>query len=271
VAPLIAVEDIHVGYGARAVLSGASATVAAGEIVAIVGPNGAGKTTLLRAIAGLIAPRAGAVRVFGVDPARTPRRALARRLAYLPQRYELAFPFTVGEVVLMGRYARAGRLRLESAADLAMARAAMERCDVAGLEDRRFDTLSGGEQRRTLLAQAFCQEAELLLLDEPTAALDPAHARALFTALVAERDRGAAAVVVTHDLNAAVRWADRALILAGGTADAAAPPGSVTRGGAIVADGAPAAVLSSPAAARAFAIDIHVGALPSGARFAVPA
>src|SRR5262245_20996719 len=101
--PVLSARDLGVSYGPRAVLRAVSAEVAAGEIVAVVGPNGAGKTTLLRALAGLVAPAAGEVRAFGADPARTPRRVLARRLAYLPQRYELVFPFTVGEVVLMGR------------------------------------------------------------------------------------------------------------------------------------------------------------------------
>jgi len=210
---------------------------------------------MLRAIAGLLAPSAGRVRVFELDPAKTPRRALARRLAYLPQKYELAFPFTVGEIVLMGRYARRRGIGLERPEDLAAARAAMDRCDVTALEERRFDQISGGEQRRALLAQALCQAAELLLLDEPTAALDPAHARTLFTTLAAERERGAAAVVVTHDLNAAVRWADRVIVLADGR---------------VAASGPPAEVLASEAASRAFALDIHVGALPSGTRFAVP-
>jgi iron complex transport system ATP-binding protein len=253
---LVTAEDVRVGYGPREVLRGVSTTIAAGELVAIVGPNGAGKTTLIRAIAGLIAPTAGRIRCFELDPARTPRRALARRLAYLPQRYEVAFPFTVGEIVVMGRYARRRGPGLETDDDLVAARAAMARCDVAALEDRRFDAISGGEQRRALLAQALCQEAELLLLDEPTAALDPAHARALFTALGAECARGAAAAVVTHDLNAAVRWATRVVVLADGL---------------IVGDGAPAEILASAAVARAFEVDLHVGVLPSGARFAVPA
>jgi cobalamin transport system ATP-binding protein len=256
VGALIVAEDVRTGYGAREVLRGVSAEVAAGEIVAIVGPNGAGKTTLLRAMAGLLAPASGRVRVFGdLDPFRAPRRTIARRLAYLPQKYELAFPFTVGEIVLMGRYARRRGVGLETAEDLEAARVAMERCDVTALEDRRFDQISGGEQRRALLAQALCQQAEALLLDEPTAALDPAHARARFTTLVAERDRGAAALVVTHDLNAAVRWADRVIILADGRVAAAGPP---------------VEVLASEAATRAFELTLHVGTLPSGARFAVP-
>jgi iron complex transport system ATP-binding protein len=239
------------------VLEAIDLEVGAGELVCVVGPNGAGKTTLLRIIGGLLAPTAGVARVLGIDPAREPRRRLARRLSYLPQSYRLAFPYRVGEVVLMGRYAHGGSfLGLEDDGDLAAARAAMERCDVLGLADRRFDQLSGGEQRRVLLAQAFAQGAELVLLDEPTASLDPAHALAVMTALSAERDRRrATAVVVTHDVNLAARAADRVVLVAGG---------------AITADGAPAEVLASAAAAAAFALPMHVGLLPSGAPFAVP-
>jgi iron complex transport system ATP-binding protein len=241
--------------GGAPVLGGIDLSIAAGRITCLIGPNGAGKTTLLRLIAGLLAPSAGTVRVFGVDPAREPRRRLARRLSYVSQTYRLAFPYRVGEVVLMGRYAHAP-FGLEREEDVAAARAAMDRCDVLALADRRFDELSGGEQRRVLLAQAFCQGAELILLDEPTASLDPAHALALFAALAAERDRrGATALVVTHDLNLAARAADRLVLV---------------HRGRIAADGAPIEVLSSPAATEAFVVPMHVGVLPGGAPFAVP-
>jgi iron complex transport system ATP-binding protein len=246
-------------FGPRAVLRGVDLAVPAGQLVFVVGPNGAGKTTLLRLLAGLLAPTAGSVRCLGVDPARQPRRALARRLAYLPQEYQLSFPFTVDEVVLMGRYPHRapGLFGLEDEADLALARAAMARCDVGDLAERRFDELSGGEKRRALLAQSFCQRAELILLDEPTASLDPAHALALFGALRAEQgERGTTAVVVSHDLNLAARFADRLLVLAGGRA---------------VADGPPGEVLRDPATARAFQVALHVGTTPDGeVPFAVP-
>ena len=124
--------DVSVALGERDVVHGVSAEVGPGELVVIVGPNGAGKTTLLRALAGLVPVRAGAVRVMGHDPARAPRRAIARELAYLPQHYELAFPFVVEEVVLLGRYAQQRGLGLASEADLAAARDAMAACDVAG-------------------------------------------------------------------------------------------------------------------------------------------
>ena len=254
---MIRCQDLGFDYGARAVVRGVSLEVARGELVAVVGPNGAGKTTLMRLVAGLLAPGRGSVRVAEIDPWTAPRRAVARTLAYVPQVYEMQFPFTVAEVVLMGRYPQRAGIGLETEDDVAVARAAMDRCDVRALEDRRFDALSGGEQRRALLAQAFCQGADVIVLDEPTAALDPAHARAVMSALRAEcTDQRAAALVVTHDLNLTVRWADRAVLMFGGE---------------VVADGAPLDVFASAAAAAAFGVTLHVGTLPDGAGYVVPA
>jgi len=247
--------DVTVALGGRDVVRGACCVVEPGELVVIVGPNGAGKTTLLRAIAGLVAPRAGRVRVMGHDPARTARRIIARELAYLPQQYELAFPFVVEEVVLLGRYASQRGLGIASDADLAAAREAMTACDVLELAARRFDELSGGEARRVIIAQAMCQGAKCLLLDEPTSGLDPAHARAVFEMLRAHCDRGAAAIVVTHDLDLALRYGGTMWLVAGGH---------------LAARGTPADVLASATTREAFGVAIHVGALPSGAKFAVP-
>ena len=250
----VQLTDVDIALGGRTVVRGVSAGVAQGELVVIVGPNGAGKTTLLRAIAGLVAV-AGSVRCFGHDPRRVARRVIARELAYLPQQYELAFPFVVEEVVLLGRYANQRGLGLPSQADLAAARAAMQACDVSHLATRKFDELSGGEARRVILAQAVCQGARCLLLDEPTAGLDPAHARAVFAMLRAQCDGGAAAIVVTHDLDLALRFGGTMWLVADGH---------------IAARGAPADVLASAATRAAFELDIHVGELPSGGRFAVP-
>jgi iron complex transport system ATP-binding protein len=253
---LIDLDAAGFGYGGHPVLADVALRVAPGELLALVGPNGAGKSTLLRLVAGLLAPTAGTVRVFGVDPARAERRGLARRLAVVPQAYHLAFPYRAGEVVLLGRTAHAGALALDSAADREAARRAMARCDVLDLADRRFDQLSGGEQRRVLLAQALAQDAELILLDEPTAALDPAHAIALFEALVAERAAGRTAVVVTHDLNLAARYASRAVLLDRGR---------------VAGEGPPAEVLATPAARAAFGVALHVGTVPGAdVPFVVP-
>jgi iron complex transport system ATP-binding protein len=249
-------HGVSIALGRRDVVREVSAQVDAGELVVVVGPNGAGKTTLLRAIAGLVAPRTGTVRVLGHDPLRAPRRVIARELAYLPQSYELAFPFAVEEVVLLGRYARQRGLGLASADDLAAAARAMAACDVTHLAKRRFDKLSGGEARRVIVAQALCQGARCLLLDEPTAGLDPAHARAIFEMLRAQCDAGAAAIVVTHDLDLALRHGGAMWLVADGR---------------LAARGAPADVLATAQTRAAFGLTIHVGTLPSGATFAVPA
>jgi iron complex transport system ATP-binding protein len=248
--------DVAVALGARDVVRGVSAQLEQGELVVIVGPNGAGKTTLLRAIAGLVPPRTGTIRVFGHDPQRAPRSVIARELAYLPQHYELAFPFAVEEIVLLGRYAHQHGIGLASDDDVAAAAAAMAACDVTHLAARRFDELSGGEARRVILAQALCQGARCLLLDEPTAGLDPAHARAIFAMLRAQCDAGAAAIVVTHDLDLALRHARSMWLVADGR---------------LAARGTPAHVLAAAETRAAFGLAIHVGSLPSGAPFAVPA
>jgi iron complex transport system ATP-binding protein len=253
-------KDVDIALGGRTVVRDVTAGVDANDLVVIVGPNGAGKTTLLRALAGLIAPARGSVRCMGHDPARVQRRTIARELAYLPQQYELAFPFIVEEVVLLGRYARQRGLGLASDEDLAAARAAMKACDVEGLATRRFDELSGGEARRVILAQALCQGARCLLLDEPTAGLDPAHARAVFQTLRTHCDAGNAAIVVTHDLDLALRFGGTMWLVADGG------PSRST----LAARGTPAEVLGSAATRAAFQVSIHVGTLPSGAPFAVP-
>ena len=237
-------------------MANASARAGEGELVVIVGPNGAGKSTLLRAIAGLVPVRSGSVTVMGTNPARARRGDLAKNLAYLPQHYELAFPFGVEEVVLLGRYARQRGLGLASEADLAAAREAMTACDVADLAERRFDELSGGEARRVIIAQALCQGAKCLLLDEPTSGLDPAHARAVFEMLRVQCDGGTTAIVVTHDLDLALRYGHTMWLVAAGR---------------IAARGTPVDVLAAAATKEAFGLAIHVGELPSGAKFAVPA
>ncbi len=246
--------DASVALGGKDVIR-ASCEVSPGQLVVIVGPNGAGKTTLLRAIAGLLPTRAGRVRVFGNDPWKTPRRTIAKDLAYLPQHYELAFPFVVEEVVLLGRYANQHGLGLASKSDLDAATAAMTACDVAHLAGRRFDELSGGEARRVIIAQALCQGARCLLLDEPTAGLDPQHARRVFEMLREHCEAGRAAVVVTHDLDLALRYGEAMWLIAAGH---------------IASRGSPTDVLGSAATREAFGLPIHIGALPTGGKFAVP-
>jgi iron complex transport system ATP-binding protein len=256
------VELSQIGFGfapERAVLDGVDLAVSSGELVAIVGPNGAGKSTLLRIIAGLLAPDRGQARVFGEPPSSAKRRQLARRLAFLPQSYGFSFPFTALEVVLMGRYAheRRGLLGLDSQDALAQARQALEQVGAADLEGRRMSELSGGEVRRVQIAQALCQQAALLLLDEPTAALDPGHALELLHTLRSAVDSGERTVVLaTHDLNLAGRFAHRVVLL---------------HEGKLVADGPAGEVLHSSGLSDVFRVPMHCGTLP-GTRtpFVVP-
>ncbi len=244
---MIELANIDFGYRGTMVLQSIDFQMDAGQLVAIIGPNGAGKSTLLRIVAGLLSC-SGKVRVLGQDPRIQSRRDMARRTAYLAQSYRMAFSFQAIEVVLMGRYAHTNRglFGLDSQEDYELATLALRRCDVESLAERAFEELSGGEQRRVLIAQALCQEAELLLLDEPTGGLDPRHARDLFSMVRDECNEGRSALVVTHDLNLAARYADKLLLLDSGRRTGLGAPGDV---------------LASDAMRTAFAIDLHLGFL----------
>jgi len=221
----IELDDVHFGYpDGPEVLRGASLALAAGSRLAIAGPNGAGKSTLLRLAAGLLEPRRGEVRFFGRPIEELPRAELAREVAWVPQEIESAFPFTVGEVALMGRYPHLGPFGFESPRDRAIALGALSEVGAAHLADRLFGSLSGGERRRVAIASALAQEPKVLLLDEPTSGLDLAAQAAL--ALVLERlaARQIAIALVTHDLNLAARIADRVALLAEGRIEALGAP-----------------------------------------------
>jgi iron complex transport system ATP-binding protein len=191
--------------------------LAEGEILGVVGPNSAGKTTLLRLLTRVHAPARGEIRLRGTPLARIPRRALAREVAVVPQEEALAFPVSVEELALMGRFPRAAGRLFESAEDVARAREALALAGVLALRDQPVDTLAGGERQRALLARALAQEPRVLLLDEPTSHLDLRHQREIVELLRRlNRERGLSIVFVSHDLNLAAALADRLLVLAGG-------------------------------------------------------
>jgi iron complex transport system ATP-binding protein len=186
------------------VLDNVSAEITRGSIVGILGPNGSGKTTLLRLLSGTRRPTRGQVLLDGVPLQRLSRRAVARRMAVVPQETQLAFEYTVLEMVLMGRHPHLGLFELEGPRDFAVARDALAATGTAELEDRRFSTLSGGEKQRVVIAAALAQSSEILLLDEPTASLDLGYqleVASLVTRL--NRERGVTIVISTHDLNLA--------------------------------------------------------------------
>ncbi|MDN3020641.1 heme ABC transporter ATP-binding protein [Streptomyces sp. S.PB5] len=214
-------EGLHVRLGARHVLDGVSVVVRAGEVLALVGPNGAGKSTLLGALAADIPAAGGVVRIHGRPAAEWSAPELALRRAVLPQSASLSFPFTVEDVVRMGRAPWAATAPDDD--DRAVAEA-MRQTDVVDFASRPFSALSGGERARVALARVLAQRAPLLLLDEPTAALDLKH-QELVLKVCRERARaGDAVVVVLHDLGLAAAYAHRVAIL---------------RAGRVAADGAP--------------------------------
>lgn len=215
---------VDAGYGARHVLRCVDLTLEPGGLIALVGPNGAGKSTLLRALAGLIRPTSGAVTLDGVGVLTMTRAALASRIAVVPQAFDTLFPFTVREVVGLGRSARLGLFARPTSADEQAVERAIAEQDLSLLADRRIDALSGGERQRVVLAMALAQEAAVLLLDEPTAHLDPSHQRSVLLRVgELARTRGVVTVAVLHDLNLAA-LADRVVVIADGLVVADGPP-----------------------------------------------
>ena len=219
-------SDVVAGYGARIVLHGCDLTLRPGRLVAIIGPNGAGKSTLLRVLAGLIGPREGSITLDGKELSTFDRSAIARRIAVVPQVFDTVFPLSVREIVALGRTARLGLFGRASVADVETVDRALAELELVPLADRRIDALSGGERQRAVLAMALAQDADVLLLDEPTSHLDPAHQLATLELVrdLAAR-RGLAACAVLHDLNLAAAMASRiAVLVAGRVVEEGTPP-----------------------------------------------
>ncbi|MFO0581469.1 MAG: ABC transporter ATP-binding protein [Anaeromyxobacter sp.] len=231
--PIVDVRDVHFAYGRAAALAGVSFQAREGEFVGLVGPNGAGKSTLIRLVAGLAAPRAGTVRLAGLDPHAAPRRDVARVCALVPQEPKVAWPFTVREAVMMGRAARQGLLAVADRFDRGAVDGALAACDLVGLADRRLDALSGGERRRVFFARALAQEPRVLLLDEPTAFLDLAHQVAAMRMARVAAEGGLSVVAVLHDLNLAGAACDRVVVVHGGRVVAEGRPADVLGAGLI--------------------------------------
>ncbi|WP_217128601.1 heme ABC transporter ATP-binding protein [Streptomyces sp. AC558_RSS880] len=231
-------EGLSVRLGARVVLAGVDLTVRAGEVLALVGPNGAGKSTLLSALAADLPPTTGTVRIHGRPASGWSAPELALRRAVLPQSASLSFPFTVEEVVRMGRApwaaaaARPGKDEHGDGdkggdEDEAAVAGAMAATEVTGFAARPFSALSGGERARVALARVLAQRTPLLLLDEPTAALDLRHQELVLRLCRARARAGDAVVVVLHDLGLAAAHAHRVAVLRAGRVAADGPPEDV--------------------------------------------
>ena len=235
-------DGVVAGYPGREVLHGVSFRLRAGERVAMIGPNGAGKSTFIAVATGLLRAGPGSARLFGRDVASLSGMERARLVSVVRQDVESSAPFTVGEVVMMGRLSRVGRWSAPGDDDRAAVASAMEYTDTARLARRDFSALSGGERQRVAIAMALASDAPLMLLDEPTSHLDLRH-HALVARMVEElnRCRGLSVMVVAHDLNFAAEYFDRIVLLADGR---------------IVADGSPREVLAPDVIRDAYGCDV---------------
>lgn len=224
---LLTVDSLTFGYRERAVGADASFALAGGEVLCLLGPNGGGKTTLLKTILGLVRPLAGRVLVGGEDISSWRPRRRARAIGYVPQSGAGAFPFSVREMVLMGRTAHIGPFSSPSSADRDAADAAIDRLGIAALADRDWLRISGGERQLALIARALAQDPQLLLLDEPTASLDFGNQLRVLAQIRRLAERGLAILFSTHHPEQAFACADRVAMLHAGRMARLGPPSEV--------------------------------------------
>ena len=223
----VVLAGVSVALGGRVVVRGVSAEIPAGGWVSVIGPNGGGKTTLLRAVCGLVAYE-GSIAIGGFEARELPRDELARRVAFVPQQPVIPEEMTVSDYVLLGRTPHLGYLGAEGPRDVEAALRALERLDLLPLARRRLGTLSGGERQRAVLARALAQDASLLLLDEPTAALDVGRQQQVLELVDAlRREHGLTVVSAMHDLTLVGQFAEHLLLIDDGRVAAAGAPAAV--------------------------------------------
>lgn len=242
--PAIQIRQLSAGYRHKPVLHELSLDVAEGDIVGILGPNGAGKSTLFKVLSGWLAPLSGTVSVFGAPIRCLPPSLRARQIAVVPQELDIPVPYTVEEVVMMGRTASIGRLANPSAADRQIVERAMVYTDVADVRHRPLTELSGGERQRAIVAMALAQQPRIILMDEATSRLDINHRLEIMQ--LVERlnsESGVTVMMISHDLQLAAEFSRRLVMLDHGR---------------IVADGRPAEVLTEASLRQVYHCDVRV-------------
>lgn len=240
---MIDLIDVTAGYRNRPIIKNFSLRLERGNFVVLIGPNGAGKSTLLRVMAGLLPINRGMRHLDGKDYERYSRRLFSQRVTYLPQDRNLSLPYTAGEIVLFGAYARHGLWETLGESEQRRAREALKQVGAAALFDRPVTELSGGERQRVLLARSLFAGGETYLLDEPTAELDPVEEERVMHTFQGLSRKGACVVMALHDLSLAARYGNQ-LVLLGKT-------------GAIAA-GRPAEVLAAGVLSRAYGVPLQV-------------
>lgn len=248
--PAITTSNLSHSFGKRNVLKHLSFSVEKGDFFIIIGPNGSGKTTLMKLMAGILKPRKGQIEILGLPKPSYSPRALARAVAFVPQRLPVDLPFTVREAVLLGRAPYQGTLGIERERDLEIAEQAMQFTEVDHLNSLYIGQLSGGEQQRVFIARAICQEPEIMLLDEPTAALDLAHQVKVMDLMEKLKiEKGITVIMVSHDVNLAAMYSDQVLLL---------------KEGQVVCMGTPSEVLSFRRLEETYACKLLVDESPLG-------
>ena len=223
----IKAADVRVRLDRKPILHGVDLAITSGSWHAVIGPNGAGKSTLLKAIAGILRHE-GEIRIGGEDVAALGAKARARLIAYVPQQPQLPDDMTVSGYVLLGRTPHLGYLGVETGSDRTIAEQALQRLDLAGFASRRLGAMSGGERQRVVLARALAQQARVLLLDEPTTALDLGHQQQVLDLVDQLRvTEGLTVVSTLHDLSVAAQYADELTLLVNGSAVAHGPAAEV--------------------------------------------
>jgi len=254
----IETREIVFGYAGQPLFDGLNISVGTGEFVGLVGPNGSGKTTFLNLLTRVLKPSRGEIFVDGEEMRTISARALARKVGVVPQESSFIFPFTVSEIVLMGR-APHQRSMLERDEDFDITREAMEMAGVAHLSDRSIMRLSGGERQGVLIARALAQRPSILLLDEPTAFLDIKHQVDIYDILTRlNRERGITIVAVSHDLNLASQYCQRVLVFKDGRLKFDGPPHeAITAASVREVYGADVLVQKEPRTGRPFVLPIR--------------
>jgi iron complex transport system ATP-binding protein len=249
--PAIQTENLTFAYKDKPVLDGVSLSIERGEMVGILGPNGSGKTTLLKIFSAVLRGR-GDVEVNGRRIETYGKRELSRLFAMVPQESQILFPYTVAEIVLMGRASYHSPLALEGKKDLEVARASMELTDSRPFSDRYLHELSGGEKQRVIIARALAQEPQILLLDEPSAFLDLKHQVQVFELMRRlNREHNLTIVAALHDLNLAALFFQRLVML---------------RNGRIYRDGTPRDVLTEETIEEVYGVHVKIQLDSSGRR-----
>jgi iron complex transport system ATP-binding protein len=254
---MIELQDITFSYDAARVIDGVTFSIDDGEFVGVIGPNGSGKTTLLKLLSKVLRPHSGTIKIKGKDISRISSRELARTIAVVPQESNVLFPFTVREIVLMGRYPHLSALSFEHRQDIDIADETMRTTDVAQFADRLITEVSGGEKQRVIIARALAQQPAAMLLDEPTAFLDIRHQIDVHELLKSLNEKRRMTILcISHDLNLAARYCKRLILLDHGR---------------VAADGSPTDVLTPDNILRVFGVNATVQHHPqSGAPVVLP-